>query len=97
MPPAITLRDVAAAYGDTEVLRDVALEAAPGEFVAIVGRSGVGRTTLLRVAAGLAEQWRQQQRALLDVGALEKAVEIERVMTDRFLREVYRDGKVVWP
>lgn len=44
-----------------------------------------------------AEQWREQQRALLDVGALEKAVEIERVMTDRFLREVYRDGKVVWP
>lgn len=53
MSPAITLRDVAAAYGGTEVLRDVALEAAPGEFVAIVGRSGVGKTTLLRVAAGL--------------------------------------------
>lgn len=41
------------AKGTLEVLRDVNFEVAPGEIIAIVGRSGTGKTTLLRVLAGL--------------------------------------------
>jgi NitT/TauT family transport system ATP-binding protein len=40
-------------YGDLEVLRDVSFEVRANEIVSIVGRSGCGKTTLLRCIAGL--------------------------------------------
>lgn len=38
-----------------EVLNDINFSVAPGEFVAIVGASGCGKTTLLRIADGLVD------------------------------------------
>ena len=46
---------VGAAGDERTVLDDVSLDVASGEFVSIMGRSGVGKTTLLRVLAGLQE------------------------------------------
>lgn len=58
-------------YGDVAVFRDVSLEVAPGEFVAIVGESGVGKSTLLNCMAGL-DSWDSGSVALdgVDIGAL---------------------------
>lgn len=43
-------------YGSTPVFTNVTLNVAPGEFVAIVGESGVGKSTLLNCMAGL-DSW----------------------------------------
>ena len=40
-------------YGDSTVFANVTMEVQPGEFVAIVGESGVGKSTLLNCMAGL--------------------------------------------
>ena len=40
-------------FADTQVLRDVRFSVEPGEVLAIVGPSGIGKSTLLRIIAGL--------------------------------------------
>jgi peptide/nickel transport system ATP-binding protein len=49
----VTVRDVDARYGPTQVLFDVALTMHAGECLALVGESGSGKTTLARCIAGL--------------------------------------------
>lgn len=53
--PFLELTNVCKSYGDTPVLRDVNLSLVEGEFVAIVGYSGQGKTTLMSLIAGLAK------------------------------------------
>jgi len=48
----VELNSVACRYGSTQVLNDINLSIARGEFVALLGSSGCGKTTLLRVVAG---------------------------------------------
>ena len=49
----LALREVNQYYGGSHILRDVSLEIAPGKVTALLGRNGVGKTTLLRTIMGL--------------------------------------------
>lgn len=49
---ALQIDRVEASYGATRVLKGISLDAAPGTFVALLGSSGCGKTTLLRVISG---------------------------------------------
>ena len=49
----VSLRDVTKAFGSRPVLEGIDLEIPAGQFVAIVGRSGGGKTTVMRLLAGL--------------------------------------------
>src|SRR3546814_5224734 len=48
----LNLRSVSAAYGKGQVLWDVALDIRPGEAATILGRNGVGKTTLMKTIMG---------------------------------------------
>jgi sulfonate transport system ATP-binding protein len=58
-PPAhgiglpLRLSNLTRAFGSLEVLKGISLDIPSGQFVAIVGRSGGGKTTILRQVAGL--------------------------------------------
>ena len=52
MASSLELRQVSAGYGDTVVLEDINLKLAPGENISIIGRNGVGKTTLLATIMG---------------------------------------------
>jgi len=52
MPEALALKAVGSGYGETHVLEEVNLALAQGESLSIIGRNGVGKSTLLETIMG---------------------------------------------
>jgi ATP-binding cassette subfamily F protein uup len=64
----VNLKAVAKGYGSRSVLREVTLGVSAGERIGVVGRNGDGKSTLLRLIAGLESP---------DAGALTRAGDVE--------------------
>ncbi len=56
--PVLALRRVTFGYEREPVLEDVSLDVQPGDFLALVGPNGGGKTTLLKLLLGLVKPWR---------------------------------------
>lgn len=72
--PLVELRDVHFSYGDRPILRGLSLAVPRGKVTAIMGASGGGKTTVLRLIGG--QQKAQQGQVLLDgqdVGKMDTA------------------------
>ncbi len=49
----LQIEQLSVSYGETAIVRDVDLQVGPGEVVCLMGRNGVGKTTLLKCVMGL--------------------------------------------
>jgi putative ABC transport system ATP-binding protein len=70
--PLLQVRGLSKGYGGAPVFANVTFDVQPGEFVAIVGESGVGKSTLLNCLAGL-DRWDAGSVHMqgTDIGALD--------------------------
>ena len=50
--PALDVKGVSSGYGEAPVLRDVSFDVRPGEIFALLGKNGMGKSTLLKSVMG---------------------------------------------
>jgi len=93
---ALCFDSVSAAVGGKTILRGIDFEVAPGEIVGLVGRNGVGKTTLLRLACGVFEP--EAGRVLIDSGEKTEVVgDVSRRELARRIALVPQDMHVPFP
>ena len=49
----IEIRNITKSYGEREILKDISFDINEGEIISIVGPSGTGKSTLLRIICGI--------------------------------------------
>lgn len=55
IPPGIVIRDLTLRYGKRTIFENLNVDLAGGQFAAMLGASGVGKSSLLKIIAGLAQ------------------------------------------
>jgi energy-coupling factor transport system ATP-binding protein len=66
-PPVAAISDLRLRYGDVTALKGVSMQIRPGEVMAVMGRNGAGKSSLLSCLAGLA----RPQTGRISVGGLD--------------------------
>lgn len=69
----VEIKDMTFGYTDETVLENVNLRISPGEFVAIIGESGIGKTTLIRIIMSFMSNIRGNVTFFNEKGDLERA------------------------
>ena len=88
----IRVSNVSHSYGDESVLNDVSISVEPGEVVGIIGPSGVGKTTLLRIIALFMQP--EAGTVELDDQAVWSADEQERLELRRQIGMVFQEASL---
>ena len=55
--PILRVSDVTAGYGPTPIVKNISIDLAKGETLAVVGESGSGKSTVARIIVGLLPRW----------------------------------------
>lgn len=78
VPPLLEVRDISKAYPGVKALQQVSLRIMPGELLAVVGENGAGKSTMMKIIAGVERAdsgsilWNGQPLYLNGVQAAEK-------------------------
>ena len=80
--------DVSAGYGSKDVLHNISLTVEPGEFVALIGPNGGGKSTFLKVVSGLLRPTSGQM--LLDGRPIDKYTLLQRAQKIAYLPQEIR-------
>ena len=78
MTPLFALEELRVSYGKAEVLRGVSLKLDSGGLIAVIGRNGAGKTTILNAAMGLLRATGRVKLDGVDIGELEVEERCER-------------------
>lgn len=70
-PGGVTATDITKSYRERQVLRGVSLQAAPGQVVGLLGPNGIGKSTTLRILAGVD----QPDSGTITVGGIDPATD----------------------
>ncbi|MFT4306419.1 MAG: ABC transporter ATP-binding protein [Microbacterium sp.] len=87
--PLLSVEELSARYGRSEVTHGLSLELRPGGCLAVVGESGSGKTTMARAIAGLHPDY--DGRVLLDGGRLARDAARRRREERRRLQYVFQN------
>jgi len=89
----IAFHNVTKKYGDTRVLEDINFKAAPGEFLTVVGRSGAGKSTIIKLLIG--EEKPQRGRVVFGPYEVNKLKPSELPELRRKIGIVFQDFKLL--